>query len=79
MERSSSLDENTLKEMCVGLPKKMNSSVSSLEDAKQDIDELPDEFEIFTEANWRNSETCDLCQKKLSMWSRHHWYSSSYL
>lgn len=55
--------------------KESSASVSSTSDVKQNLDELPDDFDIWTEARWKETETCELCNKKFSFFQkRHHWY-----
>ena len=55
--------------------KKSSASVSSVSETKQNVDELPDDFEMWTESKWNDTDTCELCAKKFSFFTkRHHWY-----
>jgi len=50
-------------------------SVADYSDTKQNLDELPDDFTMWTEEMWKDTEACELCNKKFGVFtSRHHWY-----
>ena len=74
-KRSSSITENSLPELAGQQVKQSSASVASTSDAKQNFDELPDTFDIWSEGKWKDTELCEICQKKFSFFSkRHHWY-----
>ena len=69
--RRSSVDKSDLSESV----KQSSASVSTTADVKQNLDELPDDFPTWTEANWKDTNECELCTKKYSLLQkRHHWY-----
>lgn len=53
---------------------KDSASITDVSDTKQNMDDLPETFDVWTKDKWEDTEKCQLCGKNFSMFAkRHHW------